>query len=161
MIPATSKRGVTCVATLLLCAAAGAQEPQVAASAPKDKPVAASSADELARAIAPFVAQARATYPQAKARFLGGLPRGESLFLTTTLVDAQGRVEQVFVAVESIEGHQVVGRIWSQIQLVTGYRFKDRYTFTEDRILDWLITKPDGSEEGNFVGKFLDTYHRS
>ena len=25
-------------------------------------------------------------------------------------------------------------------------------------VLDWTISKPDGTEEGNFVGKFLDTY---
>jgi hypothetical protein len=29
---------------------------------------------------------------------------------------------------------------------------------SEAELLDWLITKPDGSEEGNVVGKFLDTY---
>jgi hypothetical protein len=26
----------------------------------------------------------------------------------------------------------------------------------EPVLIDWLITKPDGSEEGNVVGKFLD-----
>jgi hypothetical protein len=25
-------------------------------------------------------------------------------------------------------------------------------------LLDWLITRPDGTEEGNVVGKFIDTY---
>ena len=28
----------------------------------------------------------------------------------------------------------------------------------ESDVLDWTISKPDGTEEGNFVGKFLDTY---
>jgi hypothetical protein len=27
----------------------------------------------------------------------------------------------------------------------------------EPVLIDWLITKPDGSEGGNVVGKFLDT----
>lgn len=31
-------------------------------------------------------------------------------------------------------------------------------TFPETDMLDWPITRPDGTEEGNFVGKFLDTY---
>jgi hypothetical protein len=34
----------------------------------------------------------------------------------------------------------------------------DRYATAETELLDWLITKPDGTEEGNVVGKFLDTY---
>ena len=32
--------------------------------------------------------------------------------------------------------------------------------FNEKDILDWLIAKPDGSEEGNFIGKFLDTLNK-
>ncbi len=37
-------------------------------------------------------------------------------------------------------------------------RRQQEYSFNEDELLDWLISKPDGSEEGNVVGKFLDTY---
>ena len=29
----------------------------------------------------------------------------------------------------------------------------------ESDLLDWVIRKPYGSEEGNVVGKFLDTYN--
>lgn len=32
--------------------------------------------------------------------------------------------------------------------------------FKEKDIIDWLISKPDRSEEGNFVGKFLDTLNK-
>ena len=39
-----------------------------------------------------------------------------------------------------------------------GSSFGDSYQFSESDLLDWLITHPDGSEEGNFVGKFLDSY---
>jgi len=41
---------------------------------------------------------------------------------------------------------------------VTGYKHGDTYSFPEADLLDWTISKPDGTEEGNFVGKFLDTY---
>lgn len=48
--------------------------------------------------------------------------------------------------------------ISSQITQVAGYELGDEYTFSEEDILDWLIVHPDGTEEGNVVGKFLDTH---
>ena len=69
-----------------------------------------------------------------------------------------GAFEQVFIAVRSIEGGTIRGKIWSEIATVRGYRFGDAYAFPETELLDWLITHPDGTEEGNEVGKFLDTY---
>jgi hypothetical protein len=30
-----------------------------------------------------------------------------------------------------------------------------RYTFSEEELIDWTLTSPGGSEEGNFIGKFL------
>jgi hypothetical protein len=135
-----------------------AADPVLAPNAPKDNPVHAESEARMEKAIAPYVAQAKASYPQAKQRFLGGLPKGHSFFLTTRLVDKKGNVEQVFIAVQSIRNDLVVGKIWSDIQGVDGFRHGDSYSFRESAMIDWLITKPDGTEEGNFVGKFLDTY---
>ncbi|MFG6487548.1 hypothetical protein ACG04R_12770 [Roseateles sp. BYS78W] len=143
---------------LLLCASAHAQEPALATNAPKDKPTAVASREKFERDIAPYVARAKSTYPQAKARFLQGLPKGQSFFVTTRLLGADGSFEQVFIAVQSIRDGQVMGRIWSDPHIVKAYKYRDAYSFPEDRLLDWLITKPDGSEEGNFVGNFLDTY---
>ena len=54
----------------------------------------------------------------------------------------------------------VSGIIYNQINLVKGYKNEQRYKFSESEVYDWLITKPDGSEEGNYVGKFLDTYQK-
>ena len=130
-------------------------------NAPADKPVSAST-DEQARrleaAVAPYVAQARATYPQAKARYLAGMPPRESFFVTVKLRDTLGHSEMVFLAVDSLARDSIFGRIWNQINVVRGYRLRDRLGIRESELLDWLITKPDGSEEGNVVGKFLDTY---
>lgn len=137
-----------------------ASDPVLAPNAPKDVPTRQSSLSQMDRAIAPYVAQAKATYPQAKRRFLDGLPRGQYFFLTTRLTDRRGHVEQVFVAVQSIRDGLVRGKIWSEIVEVEGFRHGDSYTFPESAMIDWLITKPDGAEEGNFVGKFLDTYNK-
>lgn len=144
--------------TTTIVQTASAQSPVLAPNAPSDRPALQSSKQKFERAIAPYVAKAKAGYPGAKQRFLKGLPKGESFFLTILLNDTNGTEEQIFVAVKGIEGDQVSGRVWSKIMAVKGYRFGDPITFAESRMLDWLITKPDGTEEGNFVGKFLDTY---
>ncbi len=135
-----------------------ATQPVLSRDAPQDKPAEITSAERYARAIAPLVARARATYPQAKQRFLAGLPAGQFFFLTTELLDARGTREQVFIAVSAIENGTVRGRIWNDLVQVQGYRRGQSYSFSETVMIDWLITKPDGTEEGNLVGKFLDTY---
>ena len=153
----------TLLMLLLLCTGvAVAQDPQLSPNAPQDNPVTA-HAGELAAfeaAIAPHIAEAKRTYPAAKEKFVAGLPQGQSFFVTTRLYDGTGAFEQVFIAVRSIEDGEVHGKIWSEINTVQGYRFGDPYRFPESALLDWLITHPDGSEEGNFVGKFLDSYGR-
>jgi hypothetical protein len=135
-----------------------ANDPVLAPNAPPDKPARHPSASALDKAIAPYVARAKASYPQAKNRFQVGLPKGESFFITTRLEGPNGAFEQVFIAVTKIKGDMVEGKIWNNVMSVKGYRQGQIHTFSEQRLLDWLITKPDGSEEGNFVGKFLDTY---
>jgi len=148
-------------ALLLAALPAFAFAPTVSKDAPPDKSVRAESQEQLEKmhkATAPYVKQAKKTYPAAKERFLKGLPAGEAFFITTRLHDEQGHEEQVFVAVVSIEDGTVSGVISSAIYAVAGYRNGQPYTFPESELVDWLISKPDGSEEGNVVGKFLDTY---
>lgn len=140
---------------------AQAAEPVLSKDAPADKPAVAATADEMEaihKAMEPYIQEARKTYPAARAKFQKGLPRGEHFFITTRLRDAEGRMEQVFIAVSSVEAGIVKGIIFSPIQVVSGYAYKQPYSFPESELVDWLITKPDGSEEGNVVGKFLDTY---
>ena len=134
--------------------------PQLSPSAPKDKPhsVPLGKVSALEAAMAPYVAQARSAYPEARSRFLAGLPTGQSFFVTARLHDVYGTTEQVFIAVSAIHKGMITGRIASQIGHVSGYRLGDPYTLSESDLLDWLITHPDGSEEGNVVGKFLDSY---
>lgn len=149
---------VLCVVLSLEVSAA---EPTLSKDAPPDKPALATTTDEVERmhkAMEPYVQEARKTYPAAKAKFLKGLPPGEHFFITTRLSDSEARVEQVFIAVSSIKEGTVHGIIYSDVQIVSGFSFKQPYSFPESDMVDWLITKPDGSEEGNFVGKFLDTY---
>lgn len=136
------------------------QEIYVAPNAPKDKHINAenSEAEKIEEAIKPYIEKARNTYLQAKARFLNGLPPKHTFFITARLYDASGRFEQVFVAVKEIKDGRISGVIASEIHLVSGYREGDAYSFPESELIDWTISKPDGSEEGNLVGNFLDSF---
>ena len=114
--------------------------------------------ERLEVAMQPYVESARATYPAARDRFLRGLPAGYVLYVTTRLRDPQGRWEQVFVRVDSITSGQIRGRIASSVRLIAGYRWQQPYDLPETDIVDWTIVDPLGGEEGNVVGKFLDTF---
>ena len=129
---------------------------------PKDKPTTAKGQDEiqkLNKAVAPYVARAKKTYPSAKARYLKGLPAGQRFFVTYSLKENGGKqFEQVFIAVQSIKGSSITGAIANDLNRVKTYKRGQVVTFPEAEILDWTISRPDGTEEGNVVGNVLDTY---
>jgi hypothetical protein len=112
--------------------------------------VSASDPEQLRRiqaAIAPYVAQPRATYPQAKARYLAKLPPQESFFVSAKLHDELGRQKMVFLAVDSLARDSIYGRIWNQVNVIRQYRAGDPYAVREAELLDRLISKPDGSTD--------------
>ena len=90
-------------------------------------------------------------------KYLRGLKDGQAFFLTTRIYDTLGNYEQIFVRVSAWEKESVSGTIANQLNAVKGFSYGQTIIFPESDILDWLITNPDGSEEGNFVGKYLDT----
>jgi hypothetical protein len=152
--------------TLAGCARGGRSEPapapvHVAPTAPRDAAVGAAGDSATARLMAllePCRRAALAAWPEARQRFLAGLPAQQTLFVTTRLRDAVGRVEQVFVAVDHIDGGRVAGRLWSEVTTVVGYRRGQPLALAEADVVDWMISRPDGSEEGNWMGKFIDAY---
>lgn len=159
---------------LLLALPAAAQQPvpandaNLAPNAPADQPFSViSKENETAAAlaafdrhIAPAVKTARATLPQAKRRFLQGLPVGQVFFVTTRISDSSGQIEQVFVRVKQWQGTQVSGLIASELGIVKSYQQNQLITFPESAVLDWTISRPDGTEEGNYVGKLIDADNR-
>jgi len=141
--------------------AANHHQAEGAKKGPPDKPVAMSTSEKLAaydRAIAPYVAEARATYPAARKRFLAGLPPGYRFSVRAPLRDPDGKREDSFIAVEKISGGKITGSIASRLMLVSHYKEGQRITIPESQIDNWVIVRPDGTEEGNPVGKFLDHY---
>ena len=127
-------------------------------NAPKDEVHATPDERKLDEAIKPYVEQARKTYPEARERFLAGLSAKHIFFLTARLHDSAGRWEQVYIEVKAINDGKVKGLIANEIVLVSGYKLGDSYTFPEAELLDWTISKPDGSQEGNVVGNFLHAH---
>jgi hypothetical protein len=143
-------------------ATAHSQEPgkltPLSPNAPADRPGKAEDEKKFDELIKPHVEKARQTYPDAREQFLRGLPARHVFFVTARLHDATGHWEQVFIEVKEIKDGIIKGLIANDIQTVSGFKLGDGHTLKDSEILDWTISKPDGTEEGNFVGKFLDTY---
>jgi hypothetical protein len=132
---------------------------QAEKNAPVDKPFQARKEQlaEYDKAIEPYVANARATYPAAKARFLGGLPPGYSFAVRMRLKDSTGHREDSFLTVTKISGEKITGRIGT-VSLLRNYKTGQTISVKESEIDNWVIVRPDGIGEGNYVGKFLDHY---
>ena len=138
--------------------------PTISPNAPQDQPVDARGKAEVEAyriALAPYVEKGRKTYPEAKKRYLDGLPPGQEFFVVANLRDDSGTSEQVFIAVAAIQDGRITGRIASDILGVKGFKSGDPFSFQESDLVDWLITHPDGTEEGNVVGKFLDEWQKT
>lgn len=140
--------GLALATALSACNSLPVPKPAIADTEPR-------SLEELERSVQPVLAQARATYPDAKRRFLAGLPQGARFYVSVKLRDPAGRLEQAYVFVATYQGSTVLGRIASQVDLIAGYAVGDPYAGPESDILDWVIIHADGSEEGKVVGKFL------
>jgi hypothetical protein len=129
---------------------------------PKDKFVHAEGAGQVTdveSAIQPYVAKARRTYPAARKRFLAGLPPKYLFSVTTKLWDrSHTKFEVVFVVADQIDKGTVTGRLATHTKQPVGYNFGDQISFPESHVMDWTIVHPYGTEEGNVVGKFMDTY---
>ena len=107
---------------------------------------------------APYVAKASAPYSAEKQRFLVGLPPNDKFFVRVRLFDGGGKWEESLVKVENIWNGQITGTIESDLTLVTRYKTGQRLTFPESTIDNWMILRPDGTEERNASGKLLDTH---
>jgi uncharacterized protein YegJ (DUF2314 family) len=112
----------------------------------------------LEKAMAPAIAEAKATYPAARKKFLSGLPTESKFVVQVHLKQRDGKREGAFVEVDSIRDGQVSGTIETHLELVSEFKQGQHITFPEEEVYNWLIVQPDGSEVGNAVGKFLDSY---
>ena len=52
------------------------------------------------------------------------------------------------------------GLIANELGNVKTFQQNQLITFSEAVVLDWTISRPDGTEEGNYIGKLLDADSR-
>jgi len=102
-----------------------------------------------------LVADARSELPAVRERFLKGLPQGEHLFVTTT-IRSMNRREQVFVSVRDWSDPDVVEGLLAVTPATPGFHPGDVLRVAGADIVDWTISRPDGSEEGNRTGRYLE-----
>jgi hypothetical protein len=143
---------------IVLTATAGVSAQQVAPPmAPsQDEPLEFTNPAVLDSIIQPYVQMARRSYPEAKARFQKGLPADRKFLVTVRAYDEQNNFEQIFVEVHKLEDGQVKGAVSMSSGKLPGLAPGDKVAIPEDQVLDWCILSPDGAQEGNVVGKFLD-----
>jgi Uncharacterized protein conserved in bacteria (DUF2314) len=115
--------------------------------------------EALLKSEAPYIAKARATYPNAKKRFLAGLPSGYTFAVRKHLSEpSKGsiskRMEGVYVEVDAIKDGKIYGRIGNEVKL-RSFRKGQRISFPESELEDWAIFHPDGNVEGDLIAKFL------
>ena len=103
----------------------------------------------------PNIDNARQSWPNARGRFLTGLPLANELVVTTMTEDNLGHSAFVFVKVDRLVEGVIHGHVWQNLATPSDWRRGDLFAFPEKDLLDWRIVRPDGTIEGNFLGKFL------
>lgn len=117
----------------------------------------ATSTTRYQKAIAPYIAAATSTYPDAKKRFLAGLPRKEAFYVSARVSRVIGLYALAIVKVTSIDESEklIHGRVQNDVGEHTGYTEGDDISFPESEVIDWKISHPNGAEEGDVVGKYF------
>ncbi|HXB39789.1 MAG TPA: DUF2314 domain-containing protein [Bacteroidia bacterium] len=127
----------------------------------KDKPVSVSNTDELKKLdklIESPRKKAMKTLSKTKERYLKGLPKGETLYLTVRIFDKDGKFEQIYARVKTWEGDKISARIGNALGVVKEYKQGQLIEFKESDVLDWTIVNAKGEEEGNYIGKYIDKH---
>lgn len=107
--------------------------------------------------VAPTIGEALGSYPEARKRYLAGLPQKTIFYVSVRLTDGYGyfALAQVRVSRIAVKKAEISGRITNALTKIDGYHKGDDIDFPEAKIVDWKIVHPDGTEEGNLLGKFL------
>jgi hypothetical protein len=66
------------------------------------------------------------------------------------------KLKTLFYALKN-RGRKITG-VLGAVDLLHNYKEGERVTIPESNIDNWVIVRPDGTEDGNYVGKFLDHY---
>ncbi len=142
--------------SLLKGPAAAAQTPLVltAATAPAGvRP----ALNREALALADPVREALRTLPQAKKKFLAGLPSGDQFLLSVRVVATDTSFRQASARVMGWHGNTVQALLLPDASTSAVPTEPLPISFPETAVVDWTLLRASGREEGNFVGRYLDT----
>ncbi len=106
-------------------------------------------------ALAEPLQQARRTLTQARKRYAAGLPSGSKCLMTVRVLASDTSFRQVQARVIGWRN----GAVQALLSPIASTAPDDLrpVSFPETAVLDWTILAANGREEGNFVGKYLDT----
>lgn len=91
-------------------------------------------------------------------RWNKSLPKGDQLFVTVRLYNEKGEFEHVLGRVDKWVPNRLFVTIASVMTKSEKFKPGMSMSFEQTIVVDWKITHADGSEEGNFVKKFLEEY---
>ncbi len=157
-IPTAFVRPLLAGVTLLAAGPAFAQAPPpvvlTAATAPAGvRPALARDESVLADP----VREALRTLPQAKKKFLAGLPTGDQFLLSVRVIAGDTSFRQVSARVLGWHGSTVQALLLPGAADSAGPGEPVPVSFPEAAVVDWTLLRASGREEGNYVGRYADT----
>ncbi len=115
---------------------------------------------EYQEGIARPIAEAKTTYPAARARYLAGLPSKSKFYVAYRLTDKYGYWAFAIVRVSRIDvvKGEISGIITNDLEKISDeYERNDRVRFPERELIDWKIVAEGDKVEGDYIAKYLAT----
>ncbi|MET4075211.1 hypothetical protein [Hymenobacter sp. UYCo722] len=110
-----------------------------------------------ATALADPVREALRTLPQAKKKFLAGLPDGDQFLLSVRVAASDTSFRQASARVLGWRGNTVQALLLPEAADSASPLEPTPVSFPETAVLDWTLLRASGREEGNYVGRYTDT----
>ncbi|MBF9223804.1 hypothetical protein [Hymenobacter ruricola] len=108
-------------------------------------------------ALADPMREALRTLPQAKKRFLAGLPTGDQFLLSVRVLATDTSFRQASARVLGWHGNTVQALLLPDAASSTAPVEPVPVSFPETAVVDWTLLRANGREEGNYVGRYIDT----
>ncbi len=107
-------------------------------------------------ALADPVREALRTLPQAKKKFLAGLPLGDQFLLSVRVIATDTSFRQASARVLGWHGNTVQALLLPPADAAPKAE-PTPVSFPETAVVDWTLLRASGREEGNYVGRYIDT----
>ncbi len=112
-------------------------------------------------ALADPVREALRTLPQAKKKFLAGLPHGDQFLLSVRVVASDTSFRQASARVLGWHGTIVQALLLPETANSATPTEPMPVSFPETAVVDWTLLHTNGREEGNYVGRYTNTAHQA